>query len=257
MNIRLLLTAFFLLVCTQQEIFSQATHELGVVFGPVALYSDYGERNNFETNMGNTGLGYGVVHFLNFSYGRYSFFNDHFKLRNEVNFYKTNLQHYGQWVSPEKTSLFSDQLRAMSGSTSVFEIGSQLEYFPLSIKDFEYKMFPIAPFIGLGIHWVSFNPEAKSSMGTLNSIATTPEKYRNGFQNEAGSTFALVGSLGMRYKLTQMSDLMLDLRWHYYFSDWVDGLNPSFENNGTLRVPENKSNDWMFWLNLGYIVYLN
>jgi hypothetical protein len=50
---------------------------------------------------------------------------------------------------------------------------------------------------------------------------------------------------------------MLDGRWHYYFSDWVDGLNPTFENNGTTPVPENKANEWIYWLNVGYIYYIN
>jgi hypothetical protein len=38
-------------------------------------------------------------------------------------------------------------------------------------------------------------------------------------------------------------------RWHYYFSDFVDGLNP---NN-----PNNSSNDWVFALTIGYIYYLD
>ncbi|MFM2392488.1 MAG: hypothetical protein RLZZ546_465, partial [Bacteroidota bacterium] len=30
------------------------SHELGVIAGPVAFQSDYGERNNFKTDLGNT-----------------------------------------------------------------------------------------------------------------------------------------------------------------------------------------------------------
>jgi hypothetical protein len=29
------------------------------------------------------------------------------------------------------------------------------------------------------------------------------------------------------YKLTPLRDLMVDLRFQYYFSNWVDGLNPN------------------------------
>lgn len=266
MNTRLLLMVFFLLVFTKQEAFSQAglSHELGVIVGPVALYSDFGQRNNLKTNVGNTGIGFGLIHYLNFSYSadcncytRDTYFNDHFKIRNEISFHKTNLQHYGEWVSPERTSKTADQLRAMTGSTSVFEIGSQLEYFPLSIRDFQAGGPKLAPFLSLGVHYVNFNPEVRSSMGRLNTSATTPDKYFNAFQNERGSTWAIVGSVGVRYKLTRMSDLMLDARWQQYFSDWVDGLNPSFENNGSIQVPENKANDWMFWLNVGYIFYFD
>ena len=64
-------------------------------------------------------------------------------------------------------------------------------------------------------------------------------------------------SVGVRYKLSDLSDLMLDARWQYYFSNWVDGLNPSLANNGSVPVPENKANDWIYWINLGYIYYLD
>lgn len=265
MNTRLLLMVFFLLVFTKQEIFSQAgfSHELGVIAGPVALYSDFGQRNDFKTNAGNTGMGIGLIHYINFAYSadcncytRDSYFNDHFKIRNEIDLHKTNLKHYGEWVDSAKTSLMADQLRAMSGSTTVFEIGTQLEYFPLSIRDFHAGGHKLSPFISMGAHWVSYSPDVKSSMGPLNNPATTPDKYYNAFQNEKGSTWAVVASVGVRYKLTQMTDLMLDARWHHYFSDWVDGLNPSLENNGSIPVPENKANDWLFWLNVGYIIHL-
>jgi hypothetical protein len=44
---------------------------------------------------------------------------------------------------------------------------------------------------------------------------------------------------------------MIDLRVQYYFSNWVDGLNPD-----PTIYKENKANDWNVWLNFGYIYYL-
>jgi hypothetical protein len=44
---------------------------------------------------------------------------------------------------------------------------------------------------------------------------------------------------------------MLDLRGQYYFSDWVDGLNPDHN-----KYTENRYNDWLVWLNVGYILYI-
>ena len=67
--------------------------------------------------------------------------------------------------------------------------------------------------------------------------------------DSTGSTYAIVGSVGTRYRLNDNSDLVLDARWQYYGSDWVDGLN---HDN-----PQNEANDWIFWLNVGYIFYLN
>jgi hypothetical protein len=42
---------------------------------------------------------------------------------------------------------------------------------------------------------------------------------------------------------------MIDLRFQYYFSNWVDGLNPNPE-----IYKENKANDWLVWFNVGYIL---
>lgn len=266
MNTRLLLLVFFLFFLGKQEAHSQFgfSHEVGIITGPVVFYSDFGQRYDFETNSKNVGFGIGLIHYLNFSYRadcncytRDTYFNDHFKLRNELNFHKTNFEHYGEWVRPEKTSLMAKQLRAMSGSTTVVELGTQLEYFPFSIRDFAAGAYQIAPFISFGVHWVNYDPEVTSSRGQLNTPYSTPEKYMNAFQQEPASTWAVVGSVGIRYKLTHMSDLMLDSRWTYYFTDYMDGLNPSLENNGTRPVPENKANDWIYWLNVGYIYYIN
>jgi len=45
--------------------------------------------------------------------------------------------------------------------------------------------------------------------------------------------------------------LMIDMRLQYYFSNWVDGLNP----DPTIYL-ENRANDWNVWFNVGYIYYL-
>lgn len=267
MNTRYLLLVFLLLIVSRTDVYSQFgfSNEIGVITGPVAFYSDFGQRNDFETNSGNVGWGVGLIHYLNFSYRadcscytRDVWFNDHFKLRNEIDYHVTDFEHFGEWVDPDKTSPTADQLRAMKGKSRVFEIGSQLEYFPLSIRGFAAGAYKIAPFASVGFRFVSYDPEVFSDLGELNSPLTTPlPKYLNAFQQEGDSTWALVMSVGIRYKLSPMSDLMLDSRWHYYFSNWVDGLNPNSEFNGGFEVPENKANDWIYALNVGYIYYLD
>lgn len=257
MKIRLLFLTALLFVFSKEEIQGQIYHEIGGFVGPVALYSDYGQRNDFDTNMGNTGIGLGVVHYLNFSYGGRSSFNQHFMVRNEFAFHTTSLKHYGQWVSPEKTSLGAKQLRAMKGSTTVFEVGSHLEYYPRDLREFSYGGYKLGPFASLGLNVVFFNPKASSSLGPLNTEETTPPKYMNAFKEGMGVSFAIVGAVGTRYKVADGHDISVSARWHYYFSDWIDGLNPRLENNRVVRVPENKSNDWLFWLSVGYIYYLD
>ncbi|QHI37736.1 hypothetical protein IMCC3317_31170 [Kordia antarctica] len=235
------------------------SHEIGFVIGPNAFQSDYGERNDFDTNIGNVGLELGVVHYLNFSYRaecncftRYTFFNDHFKVRNELTLTTVNLEHFGRYVGDDKVSLTANQLRAMHGNTKVLNVGTQLEFFPRSIREFESGGALLAPYAALGVQYNYYIPTVESDLGPLSDPTVLPIKYQNAFRNESGSTWSVVASIGTRYKFTEVSDLLFDVRWRYYFSNWVDGLNPD-EN----LYPENKANDWGFVINVGYIYYLN
>ena len=241
------------------------SHEVGIIAGPVAFQSDYGERYDLSTNAGNTGVGIGIIHYINFSYKADcncytadTYFNDHFKLRSELSYNKTNLEHLGEWVAPERTGLGADQLRAMKGSTAVTNIGMQLEYFPLSIRRFTATTGSLGPFISLGGQFSYYNPKAYSTLGPLGTPLTTFPKYLTpsdgrpyGFSTEGGTVWSVVSSVGTRYKLSPLRDLMVDLRFQYFFSNWVDGLNPNPD-----IYKENKANDWLVWFNVGYIYYL-
>jgi hypothetical protein len=275
LNLKYLALAFCLFVITQTA-YSQLgfSHEIGVIAGPVEFRSDFGSRNELETNLGNSGFGIGIVHYINFAYRADcncyttdTYFNDHFKLRNEISWNKTNLEHHGQWVGPEHISVQADQLRAHKGVAENFDVGTQLEFFPLSIRDFQGFAYRIAPFVSLGVHYTSFKPQVSTTFNNPNpnaigDIYDQSNFYSYWFDNyvpgvseypisdQSGSTWSVVSSVGIRYKLSKLSDLMLDLRWQYYFNDWVDGLNHNWRDY-------NKNNDWLLWLNVGYIYYLD
>lgn len=258
----------FFLLGMNSNLFAQSgfSSELGLVVGPVAFQSDYGERNNLETDAGNTGIGIGLAYYLNFAYRsdcncytHDTYFNDHFKVRAELSYNKTKLNHFGKLA--DKTSIGGKQLNAMEGSSSITNIGAQLEYYPLSIRDFSAYTGSFAPYISLGAQYSFFNPQVKTSYGDgvlLNQNNIFPKYWSpsdgkpHGFSNDSGSTWSIVGSVGSRYKLNLMSDLIIDLRWQYFNSNWVDGLNPNQK-----LYPENKANDWLVWLNFGYVYYLN
>lgn len=273
MKARYLLMAIISFCFAQQELTAQLgfSHEIGVITGPVAFQSDFGLRNNFDTNRGNIGFGVGIVHYLNFAYRadcncytRDTYFNDHFKVRNEIDYHVTNLDHFGE--ESEDDDLGGLQLRSHKGKAKVFEIGSQLEYFPMSIRDFSAGAYKVAPYISLGVHFVSFDPEATSELGDIQGQFINPfsgelaptlfqgfsqgeGQNNSGIDDRPGSTWAITWSAGIRYKLGLLSDLLIDARWHYYTSNWVDGLNPD-------PRPVNRANDWIFWLNVGYIYYI-
>lgn len=280
MKAKYLLLALPLILAAHQSINAQFgfSHELGVIVGPVAFQSDFGERGNQETNIGNVGFGIGLVHYLNFSYqadcncySRYTYFNDHFKVRNEIDYHFSKFDNFGP--EADDNDFGGLRLRNHKGSSSVLEIGSQLEYFPLSIRDFSAGAFKFAPYVSLGVHFVSFNPTATTNLRedgnifgqVLNPFTPDPTdtgpaiiegfnvgdgQLGTGVDTRADTTWALTWSVGTRYKLSVLSDLNIDFRWHYYGSNWVDGLNPT-------PRPQNKVNDWIFWMNVGYIYYLD
>ncbi len=233
------------------------SHEVGALVGGVAMQSDFGVRHDFKTNAGNTGFGVGLVHYMNFAYRAEcncytpeTYFNDHFKVRSELSYNSTQLQHFGKWV--DKNTAAAAQLRAMKGEAKVTDVGMQLEFYPLSIREFTATNGAFAPFIGLGAHYSFFQNGTYTELGTIGYPATTPIKYIGATSAEGGSTWSVVASVGSRYKLTELSDLFVELRWQYYFSDWVDGLNPDPK-----VYEENKANDWNAWLHFGYIYYLD
>lgn len=266
------LASLFLILFASHSAFSQLgfSHEVGLITGPVAFQSDFGERHDFETNKGNTGIGIGLIHYINFAYRADcncyttdNYFNDHFKLRTEISWNKTKLNHFGEWVKDSRTSANADKLRAHSGEANNFDIGMQIEYFPLSIRSFQAFSYKFAPFISLGAHYVSYNPKASTSYINPDPILNDPGNINNqnnfysGWTDDKnppidispGNTWSIVSSIGARYKIAPLSDLMIDLRWQYYFSNWVDGLNH--------KLPSDKNNDWLVWLNFGYIYYLD
>lgn len=226
--------------------------EIGIVAGPFAFFSDYGLRYNFETNTGNTGMGIGLAHYLNFAfktecncYSMDSYFNDHFKIRSEIDYSTSQLNHFGEIAN--KSTLRGKKLRAMKGSSEIFEIGAHLEYFPLSIRDYTAYTYPFTPFVSLGANFVSFHPGAYSTLGPLKNNLIT--EFQGGVDTNSGSAWAIVAGIGARHKLSKSSDLVLNAQWKYYTTDWLDGLN---HDN-----PQNQANDFIFWLNVGYICYLN
>ncbi|GGH36881.1 glutamate dehydrogenase [Mangrovimonas yunxiaonensis] len=276
LNSKYLYTCLILLIGSVNLGFAQLgfSHEIGAIVGPVQFRSDYGIRNNEETNFGNSGIGIGIIHYISFAYRAdcncYStdtYFNDHFKLRSEISWNKTKLDHFGRWVAPDRTSANADKLRAHSGEAQNFDIGMQLEYFPLSIRSFQAFSYRFAPFVSLGAHYTASSPKSETTYGSGNVMDESAiysywyedetflptlapgESREYPINTDPSSAWSVVASVGVRYKLTKLSDLMLDLRWQYYFSDWIDGFNHQLDYN--------KFNDWLIWLNFGYVYYLD
>lgn len=255
--LRILIFFIFLCAITSHRTQAQVgiSHEIGVLVGPTSFFTDYGERWNVKNNLENAGLGIGLVHYMNFAYRQecncyatQNFFSDHFKIRSELDYLFSDLEHYGPVAKQDSEG--GRLLRGMHGRSQVLEIGAALEYYPLSIRDYTSFGFRFAPFISAGFHFVYYKPSAYSDFGPLDNPKNLFRTFRDGgVDMEGGSTWSIQGSMGTRYRLSIVSDIVVEARWNYYNTDWIDGLN--------IDAPQNKFNDFLFWFNVGYIYYLN
>ena len=230
------------------------SNEVGVLAGPASFFTDYGERWNVKNNLENAGFGVGLVHYMNFAFKPECsclptklFFTKHFRIRSEIDYLTSKLDHYGPVA--EKNTMGGNQLRAMHGNTWLLEAGVSLEYHLFGIKEARDFAVLFAPYIGLGVHYVNYNPSAYSDLGPLDSPKVLFNTFQDGLFLESGSTFSILGSAGVRYRLGRYNDLQLEARATYYNSDKIEGLD--------VQGPQNKFNDFVLWFNLGYIYYLD
>lgn len=254
------LKPLFLVACLFliSPLFSQTGHEAGIFTGPVQMRSDFGLRGDTDTNLGNIGFGIGVFYALNpmdwgSGYRRNgSKLFDHFKIRLDAAYNKTNLKHYGKYVEPDQVSENADKLRAQSGVTQNIDFGFNFEVYPFSLKNFYYRFFSFSPYFLLGTHATYANPGASTTYGDQD--ITNPDNFYGpwapgSIDTTSFYTFSVVTGAGVRYKVSDYSDFLFEVKWQFFNSDWVDGLNHQLDYN--------KHNDSMIWLNFGYVYYIN
>ncbi len=249
MSKNLIIVFFFCISFTKNYSQSEIYKEIGVMAGPVFFQSDYGQRGSFENYLKQNGFSIGVFYYLNFNEKFNHVLRENFKLRLEASYMKSQLKHYGQWVDPSRTSLIANQLRAMRGSVGTLNFGLQAEYYPLKTDDYCFNC-KWSPYISLGTQISNYRSEAHSTLGPLGNPATTPDKYMNAYRSGSKLVASATAGLGVRYKFAKNRSFIFDYRLQYYFSDWVDGLNP----NRSIYT-ENKTNDYSTTFNFGYVYY--
>ena len=225
-------------------------HEIGVTIGPVLFRSDYGARDDFKNFTNNNGISLGINYYFTPNVN-FESIDENFKLRVDLNVMKVQLQHYGKYVDNEKYTLFRDQLRAMRGKLSQVSLGTQLEYYPFKTDDYA-KGAVFTPYVGLGAQINYYSVVTSSSLGAINTSISTPDKYRGAIESKNDIVASLSYAVGTRIRLYDYNFLSLELSSKYYFSDYVDGVNPDRK-----KFKENKSNDWLNAFNVGYIYYFN
>jgi hypothetical protein len=251
----IILLLFFSTLGTQSEAVAQIYHEVGVMAGPVSFRGDYGLRGDPETINNNIGFGFGLNHYLNFAYTDFisQYPRQHFKVRSSLVYHSTSLKHYG--AIADKDNQAGLQLRSMFGEANVLEVGSGLEYYLMRIRDYERNSNTFTPYAGVGLNLVYYSPVAGTTLEdglglpdtTFPTFLAEPGE-EPAYTNGSNVTFSANFQGGVKYRVSRNSDLIAELRWHYYYSDFIDGLRPIGE--------QNKYNDWMFWFTFGYIYTL-
>lgn len=248
----------FLLLITYTARAQHLTHDVGVFGGVAVLQTDYGQRGNFLSSYGNSGLSFSFAHYLHFfnKNTRWDSGDELFNyimVKSEVNFMTgNNLQHHGVYVNAN--SDLARQLKAMTGSVSITNLGIQLEYYLKGLQDFinPYSQIKWNPYIAFGFRYAFYNNTLTSDLGDWRTdITVLPTKYREpgALAVGSGSSFAFTFGIGTRYKLTEDLDLAGQLAIQSFLSDAVDGLQA--------EVIENKNNEWLMNLQFGIIYHLN
>lgn len=243
---------------------SNRTHEIGVMVGSSSFTTDYGQRYIFKSNVGgNVGPGFGIIHYLTFTDYRYrwnhqtTYWAEHFKIRSEISYHEAKLEHFGKWIEIIK-GVNGEKLRAMHGETKLWNIGSQLEYHFVDINDFGSRRDPNlrwSPYLSLGFMVDFYNPTVETRYGDgdwENNYNLLFPKWASpqATRDTKGITTSLTVGIGTRKVLGEYSDIFIESRWQYFFSNWVDGLHARDD-------VANKFNDWLLYVHVGYVYYLN
>lgn len=265
-----ILTPFFICFLIANSLAQdKSSHEIGIIAGSASFTTDYGQRYDFESNVGgNVGPGFGLVYYITFTDYRYrwnqrtNYWQEHFKVRTEISYMRAKLEHFGKWRNATKSNgELTDgakKLRAHTGTTKVFNLGAQLEFNLVDIVDFGSRRIPHlkwSPYLSAGVFVNFYNPSIYSELGDWRDPGVLYPKwdindYYYAARDTKGVTMSISGGLGTRYKIGEYADLVFESRWQFFVSNYVDGLNAR-------QAPENKFNDWLLFIHVGYVYYLN
>ena len=250
-NLFAVLLFFFFLNTRAQTNFS---HEVGAFFGIAAYQTDMGLSTEFAAE-NQSNMAFGVSYYLKFFGSQYnwrsgsSFFSDHFKLKTEFSYLsKSNITFEG-----EVGASMQEKVDAMKASVKLYNVGLNLEYYILELED--YSSFyrsngTINPFVTVGVHYSYSQPDILvndvSLKGQQEPFTELIGKWQEGAVFlESANLFSATGGVGVRFGLEKL-DFSFETRYHYFFSDVIEGLNAPND-------PGNKNNDTMVSANIGII----
>ena len=250
-NLFAVLLFFFFINSRAQTNFS---HEVGGFFGIAAFQTDMGLSTEFAAE-NQSNMGFGLTYYLKFFGSQYnwrsgsSYFSDHFKLKTEFSYINnSNITFEG-----EVGASMQEKVDAMKASVKLYNVGLNLEYYFLQLEDYSgfYRSSgSINPFVTVGVHYSYSQPDILVNNVSLKDkeepYTELIDKWQEGAVFlEPENIFSATGGLGVRFGLEKI-DFSFETRYHYFFSDVVEGLNAPND-------PGNKHNDTMITANIGVI----
>ncbi|RCS26554.1 hypothetical protein DUT90_12425 [Polaribacter sp. WD7] len=233
-------------------------HDFGVFLGTTNLSSDYGESKAIMDGTNNSGTSFAIAHYLQFydrltRWDRYSAsrFINHIMVKTEIRYSNsTNLQNFS--TASKGNSAAAEKIRAMRGSLSVTNLGTNLEYHLFSLRDFAYtNRSVISPYVSLGVNYSMYNRDISSVMGDWRQKQEIlPKGYIGNDDLFLGEdeSFSISGNLGTRIKIANNTDVVTQFGYQYFMVDDLEGINTN--------VPQNTSNDWLVNFQLGLVYRL-
>lgn len=246
-NNLILLLLLFTFTMAEGQNNGRTYQEIGIMGGPVFFQGDFGERGELDNTIKNVGFSGSLVYYVSLNEDRNNLAQK-VKIRFDITGMTVNLQHYGP--STSGSGDFATKLKGMRSDVKVGSLGAQIEFYPWKTDD--YSRATWSPYIAGGGQINSYSADAYSFLGPIGSTNTIPDKFVDGFKDQSGFALSATGSLGVRYKLTKFNYLLLEGQLKYYFSDWIEGLNPDQMKNRASR-----NNDFAGTLNIGYIYYFH
>ena len=235
-------------------------HELGAEAGISNFQSDFVAKGPFDGKATVNGFVLNANHYLHILPRRYGvspiYRHTILKTSLGINFSTFDNTAYGTGDKPLKPYDKTPNeilLARLSSKTTIISLDNELQFYYRDIVRFlhRYNRYrnksKVNPYVsvGLGIHYFNTTPtydqEAINNQAGWNQTPGAnngtgdpgyPDNYKSSFIAKK-NTVTLSGNLafGARYKASPSYDLVTQINIKYYFSDWVDGVNPELSSN--------------------------
>lgn len=235
MKKKLLIPILLVLFTINSNAQIRVTHEIGGSIGPALINGDWGSNSTMGELFGFGGVELNFIHGMQFVRSRMS-------IKNNLGVTYVGLsQGKDEWTVNNPIGddpLAGDKMKAMSGSSLIVSLGSQMEY---NFMDFGiyYPRNSWTPYVGLGFNVLYYMPTVETSYGdgditnpaNIHPVYLAEDGSINGITNQSGVNFSLKGAVGAKFKVSRFMSVYGELVVQRTFSDNIDGLAPTASQN--------------------------